>query len=223
MGFKRLFIGGCPRSGTGAMARLLTLDGRALITQEEGMNAWKNKLKDVDRSKLIYVGDKMPEGYLSAAAVLYGQFPDVKLIFTNRNGYDVIASYLRRPLKKKHYTEISNTALTNSIKFGEEVWKRNYIRIKNLHSILPTDVYLILRYEDNVSNIDGFLDKLSNFLKYNPVMTNPIVWNKNKKDYIPHYKPIHVDWSADIPFWKDIILNTVSDQFKEMNKEYLND
>ena len=222
MNFKTLLIGGCPRSGTGAMRRLLTLDGRALITGEEGLTAWKGKLKNVDQSKLIYVGDKMPEVYLQNVSSLYNRFPDAKFIFTNRSGYDVVASYVRRPLRKKSYKKIQTNSLIKKIKFGEKVWKRNYTKIKNLPNVLPKDSYILLKYEDNISDIGGLLSKLGNFLNYNSPVSN-LMRKKGTQNYVPYYRPIHANWSDDIPFWKDTILDTVSNQFKNLCEEYINE
>ena len=206
-----IIIGGCPRSGTGALANLLTEDGRAIVTLEKGLDAWKkyfDKKSDFDKSKLIYVGDKMPESYLANADRLYKQFPNAKFIFTNRNGYGVVASYARRPLKRHRAEDIPKENLIRKIKFGEKVWMRNYKKLKNLHNILPRDKYILLRYEDNCNNLTNMLIKLGKFLEYNTQV-------KNKS-----YKPTHLDWVKGIEFWEDIILTTVSDEFNYLVNEY---
>lgn len=205
---RRIIIGGCPRSGTGALANMLTSDGRAIVTLEKGLNAWKERINNSNRDKLIYVGDKMPEGYLNTAGSLYKQFPDAKFIFTNRNGYGVIASYIRRPLKKCRPEDVPEEKLIERIKAGESVWLKNYKKLKNLHNILPKDKYILLRYEDNCSDLTSMLIKLGNFLEYD----TPV---KNK-----NYKPVHLDWVKGIEFWEEILFSTVSNEFKHLVSDY---
>lgn len=209
-----IIIGGCPRSGTGALASLLTKDGRAIVTQENGLGAWKavfEKKSDVSKEKVVYTGDKMPEGYLNNAGSLYIQFPDAKFLFTNRNGYAVIASYARRPLRKRKPEDISEESLINTIKFGEKVWLRNYKKLKTMSNVLPKDKYIYLKYEDNCSDITGMLAKVGSFLGYDTP-----VGNDNAKPY----RPIHLDWVVGIEFWEDIIKTTVSNEFRNLVSEY---
>lgn len=208
---QKIIIGGCPRSGTGALANLLTFDGRAIVTLERGSEAWKkiyDKKSIAARDKIIYVGDKMPEAHLANAAGLSKQFPDAKFIFTNRNGYGVIASYARRPLRKCKPEDVTKEKLLTRIKLGEQVWLRNYKKLKNLSNVLQKDKYILLRYEDNCNDINMMLTKLGEHLGYD----TPV---KNKT-----YRPIHLDWVKGIEFWEEIILSTVSDEFKYLVNEY---
>lgn len=208
---KKLFIGGCPRSGTGATRRLLVNDGRALITGEKSLDAWKlqyNKKSKAEKKKIKYVGDKMPLQYLYDAPVLNKRFNDVKFIFTIRNGYGVIASYLRRPLKKRDYRTISDDIVIKNIRFAENIWIKAFNSIKDLHKVLPKDKYLVLKYEDNCDDIDNMLSKLCDFLEYDTPIVNTM------------YKPVHLNWEIGLEFWKDIIFSNVSDKFKKLMGEY---
>jgi hypothetical protein len=218
---KRIFIGGCPRSGTGAIRRLLTIDGRALITGEKGEDAWKEAVatkSKSERSKLVYVGDKMPEGYLNRAEELYKQFKNAKFIFTNRNGYGVIASYIRRPLRRHKPEDITEEILVKNIKFAENIWMDSYKKLKNIPDVLPEDKYIILKYEDNCNDIINMLVKLAEFLEYDTPVRNKMFVKKGETLFV--YRPIHLDWVKGIEFWKEIILSTVSDEFKNLIKEY---
>ena len=208
---KNIFIGGCPRSGTNALAHLLTKDGRAIVTLEKGIDAWKKVFEEKSeeaKKKLIYVGDKMPEGYLSNAERLYKQFPEAKFIFTNRNGYGVISSYLRGHLKINGHEGMTKQILLNEIKVAEKLWVENYNKLKNLKNILPEDKYLLLLYENNCADINNMLVKLGEFLEYDSAVNNLI------------YKPTHLNWVGGIEFWEEIILDSVSNDFKYMNNEY---
>jgi hypothetical protein len=206
-----LLIGGCPRSGTGALARLLTNDGRAIVTGEKGLTAWKDifsEKSDIDKSKIQYVGDKMPQQYLLGAETLYKKFPDSKFIFTVRNGYGVIASYLRRPLKKRDYKTIPHDIVVKNIVFAENVWKEAFIKLKSIHKVLPKDKYLVLKYENNCADIDDMLLKLGNFLEYDTPVVNTM------------YRPVHLNWEKGLEFWRDIIFSNVSNEFKELMQGY---
>ena len=224
----KLIVGGCPRSGTGALASLLTYDGRALVTQEEGLNAWKNKKiygkYVIDMSTVIYVGDKMPEEYLLNAHNLCKKYPDAKFIFTIRSGHGVIASYIRRQLRPKNKKgkwgkspkDITHDKLLKQIKAAENVWVRNANQILTLPNRMSKNSYLLLKYEDNHKDIDGMLKKLGKFLGYDSPVINTVIWHGGENKYVSQYRQVHLDWKKNLEFWVDFVLNGRSKEFENV-------
>ena len=220
---KKIIIGGCPRSGTGALAKLLTFDGRAIVTEELGLNAWKDAIKKRNNTDdIVYVGDKMPESYICNASRLYKQYPNAKFIFTNRNGYGVVSSYVRRLLRGTNYKDVPDEKLIKMIKFGEVVWLRNYRGLNNIHNILPSNKYILMTYEETTCTLSKSLSKLGEFLEYDgPVKNERVVLDKGTRKNVIYYRPIHTDWVKGLEFWDDAILSQVSDEFKQLVDVYM--
>ena len=216
---KYLIIGGCPRSGTGALAKLLTFDGRALITLEKGMNAWRGQIEGADKDRLVYIGDKMPENYLSNAQVLLKERPNARFLFTIRSGYGVMASYIRRAAKKWPANNLPSGNVKTWIKRSEAIWIKSASSILSLKHRLSKDKYLVLRYEDSVTDVDGLLRKLGEFLEYDSPVKNKVVPYKGQGISGPFYRSHHLDWTLGVERWLDEIIQDRSDQFKRLMVE----
>lgn len=211
---KQLLVGGSPRSGTGVMCNLLTKDGRAIITEEMGLSAWKplyEGLMPEQKERIIYVGDKQPQMFLAN----WKRFPDAKFIFTIRSGWGVISSYARRVLRKKTINEVSDEHVIKQTKFGQDTWMTAMNQLEGVKRNMESDRYIIVPYEKACEDVDGLMCQLGNFLGYDTPVNNGM--NAKGRKW---FRPTHLKWKRDIEPWVSIIESEVSDDFRKSVKEY---
>jgi len=154
-----------------------------------------------DTTKATMFGDKSPEAYVSIADTLAVKFPEMKFLFSQRDGRGVIASHLRKP----------RSSVPN-IEACVNLWVRMTSRILELKKRIP-DRCFIINYDEAVINVEPMLEELSNFLSLDPVLINDL----NFKG-LPYYRPTHVEtWKNEIP---DIMSKIHSSKFNDLMSFY---
>lgn len=155
----------------------------------------------MNNSNAVMFGDKGPEHYIHAADRVAKKFPDMKFLFSQRDGRAVIASHIR-----KWRTSSTDVNLLSKI------WIKNTSAILKLKEAMP-DRCKIIMYEESVLNPIPMIEGLSDFLGLDPVIVNGI----NFKN-IPYYRPVNLNtWKQEIPN----VLEEIHDpKFKELMSLY---
>lgn len=183
---KHLFIGGCARSGTTGLVRLLNNDNRVLIgverfikvrdsitpahfEKEHFLNPTEDethflepelyeRLRDKwDRGMVQYVGDKVPR-YYDEMNYLFDTIPDARFLFLWRDLPGVASSYNVRAQRQDNWPK------DRDYRRAVVHWNDS---LKNLHDIVQKgyqDFIHVVKYESFFSGEPVCLETLYGFL-----------------------------------------------------------
>jgi hypothetical protein len=164
-------------------------------------------------------GDKVPHGYLHNATGLMDEFPDMKFLFTLRDGRGVLESQIRRGkklLEKKPNHKFNPRSWQQvDIKIAQNLWIECSGLIKNIMNRNSSRV-LIVKFEDLLSDTENYLKNVADFLELErPLINRPWMVQNNPLKRRNYY--VHPIDQSNAYLWKENIPNVmdeVSDKFK---------
>lgn len=195
-----LFIAGCPRSGTTALAKLLNADNRILVGIERYIRIQKSItpehfLKDRflhpvkeetahferedlfnafrvkwDQNTLQYIGDKVPS-YYRHLPYLVETFPCCKILFLLRNLIKVASSYNVRAYDWKNWPE------SHDYQRATSDWNESLQCLKTFVDSGYADQIHVVNYEPFFSGSQTHLQAVYEFLALDQTPTDRQAFN----------------------------------------------
>lgn len=213
---KYLFVAGCPRSGTTALARLLNHDNRIIVGIERFISIrdairpehfekhrFLNPSKDEthlfdtelfesfrakwDQDNIRYIGDKVPR-YYQHMDYLTETFPDCRILFLWRDLFAVASSYNVRAQHQINWNKERNyrRAVAN--------WNESLKCLKEMVDAGHRDKVKVVRYEQFFSGDLVALQALYQFLDLKLRPKDEGVYHRMTQNWSGHAsKPLILD------------------------------
>lgn len=210
---KHLFLCGCARSGTTALARLVNMHPNINVCVEKYQFEFKrdegtflpNLYDDIaslgKAGENIYIGDKVP-GFYKNYSKLFDTFPDSKVFFIYRNVIDVAQSYKKR---KEDKTDAWDKGVRRAVAEWNESLVNTLEFIEKGHNIVP------LVYERVFSKKVGLLQYLPGLKPnkeygayYKKILVHSKRLDQNRENYLTSQEKVWIMKIADFDSYRKL-------------------